>query len=207
MEKNEKTTKILAIVALLISVAGVSLGFAAFSSTIQVVANANVTPNATVYKGSTLSLNSDNVLTGSFIATTVGGATADNATLSETGISNISVHFTEPGQSATYSFYGLNNTAFITYLNSVAFGTKSCTPGEGTTASYVAEACDDITMTISAGGESFTSSNSNVSNHGVAAGTNEPIAVTITYKSNGKTADGPFSVDFGTSSLTYGTVD
>lgn len=207
MEKNNKTLKYLAIISLLVSVIGISLGFAAFSSTLRIVATADVSPSSTLYSGGTLSINSNTVTTGNVTATTTGGATADVATLTESNIQNINAHFTEPGQTATYSFYSINGSEFNSYLNSIVFGTKTCTPASGTTAEYAQAACNDITMTVSAGSSSFTETNNNISSHAITSGSYEPIAVTITYAPDGAVADGDFSVNFGTTSLTYGTVD
>ena len=62
-------------------------------------------------------------------------------------------------------------------------------------------------MTISAGSDSYTETDTAISSHALASESNEPIAVTIEYLDGGQTADGDFDVDFGTSTLTYGTVD
>ncbi len=207
MENNNRYSKYVAVIALLISVVGVSLGFAAFSNTVQIKAQADVTTDGSTYKGGTLSTDPDDVEEGPVTPTTTGGATAEIADLSETGIENIHVHFTEPGQSATYSFYGYNNSEFATYLNEVTFGSKTCTPGTGTTAAYVTEACNDIIMTIAAGASSWTETDDSVNGHSVNSQESEPIAVTIEYLDGGAQADGPFDVNFGTSTLLYSTVD
>ena len=207
MEKNNRTLKYLAIVSLLVSVIGVSLGFAAFSSTLRIVATANVSPSSTLYNGGSLSLNSDSVLTGNVSATTTGGATAEAATLTESNIQNINVNFTAPGQSATYSFYSINGSEFASYLNSIVFGSKTCTASSGTTDLYVQAACDDIAITVSVGNHSYSSTDETISGHSLASGASEPVAVTIAYAAGGDEADGNFSVNFGTTTLTYGTVD
>jgi len=213
MENNNRYSKYLAIIALLISVVGVSLGFAAFSNTVQIKATADVTPDQTQYEGGILSTDPSDPEDGTVTPTTTGGATADPATLTKDGIENIHVTFTEPGQSATYSFYGYNNSAFVSYLNDVTFGSKSCAAkpnanGSTTTDAYVQEACDDIVMYISVGpDDSFTETDHAVTGHTLASETSEPITVTIEYIDGGDTADGNFEVNFGTSTITYGTTD
>ena len=201
-------TKYIAIIALLISVVGVSLGFAAYSNTVQIKATADYTgPGNTGYEGGILSTDPDTPTEGDVTPTTEGGATAEDADLTEDGIENISVHFTAPGQSATYSFYGYNNSPWVSYLNSVTFGTKTCTPGTGTNATYVADACNDIIMTITANVSEFTDTDTDVNGHSLNAGSSEPITVKIEYIDGGNVADGDFTVNFGTSSLVYGSAD
>ena len=207
MESNDKFVKYIAIIALLIAVVGVSIGFAAFSNTVNIKATAQVTPDGSNYQGGTLSTDDDSVVPGNVTPTTEGGATGDTAVLGTDTIQNMKARFTAPGQSVKYSFYGYNNSEFVTYLNSVVFGSKSCTPGTGATQSYVTAACNGISMTIKVGSQTFTATNTNVSGHSVAAGNSEAIEVTITYASNASVADGPFDVDFGTTVLTYSTVD
>ena len=209
MENNNKYTKYLAIFALLVSVVGLSLGFAAFSTTVSIQAGAvySSTQASENYRGGVLSTVSNTVSEGNVTATTEGGATADTATLTEDTISNIVAHFTASGQSVEYSFYGFNDSEFPSYLNSVVFGTKSCTAGTGATDSYVQAACNDINMYITAGDEEFTETETNVVNHPVDSKQSEVIKVTIEYINGGATADGDFTVDFGTTVLTYSTVD
>ena len=208
MENNNRYTKYLAIFALLVSVVGLSLGFAAFTTTVSITANADysATNASTNYRGGVLSTVANMVTPGNVLPTT-DGATAGTATLTDATISNLSAHFTEPGQSVKYSFYGFNDSEFVTYLNSVVFGTKTCTAGSGTNDSYVQAACNDIVMSIKAGDEEFTETETNVVNHAVASQTSELIEVLIEYVAGGATADGDFTVDFGTTVLTYSTVD
>ena len=209
MQNNNGYQKYLAIIALLISVVGVSLGFAAYSNTLQIKAQADVsgrTPDPVAELSTSPSSQQDGPVT----PTTTGGASAEVTTLDEDSLENIKVHFTSTGQSATYSFYGVNSSSFVSYLNSVVFGTKSCaadnTNGNPATVG-VDTACGDITMTIAAGAEDFTETNNNVNGHAVNGGTYEPVTVTIEYIDGGAVADGDFTVDFGTSTLNYSTVD
>jgi len=211
MGNNDKFVRYVAIVALLIAIVGVSVGFAALTNTVNIKAGAEVrysTPDTVAV----LSTDDDSSQQGSVTPTTTGGATGDTASLGTDTIQSMKAHFTAPGQTVTYSFYGFNGSSFTSYLNSVVFGSKSCTAAQtnGATASYMNAACNDITMSIKVGpgtGTTFTTDNTNVSGHSVAAGASEPIVVTITYANNGAVADGGFDVDFGTTVLTYSTVD
>ena len=206
MENNNKYVKYLAIFALLLSVAGVTVGFAAFSNTVEIKATADFTPDGSAYRGGVLSVDPDEQTDGTVVPTTEG-ATAESANLTERGIQNIVVHFTEAGQSATYNFYGVNASEFVAYLNSVVFGTKTCTPGTGTTTSYVADACEFINLTIKIGNDEFTETNNAINGHELNSTGHETITVTVDYIAGAPSADGPFTVDFGTSVISYGTVD
>ena len=206
MENNNKYVKYLAIFALLLSVAGITLGFAAFSNTVEIKASADFTPDGSAYRGGVLSVDPDEQTDGTVTPTT-DGATAEAASLTERGIQNIVVHFTDVGQSATYSFYGVNASEFVAYLNSIVFGTQTCTPGTGTTAEYVQNACDFITLTVKIGDDEYTETNNSINGHELNSSGNEVITVTVDYLAGAPTADGPFSVDFGTTVISYGTVD
>ena len=212
MENNNRYSKYLAIIALLISVVGVSLGFAAYSNTVQIKARADVRPDSSSYRGGELSTSSSDVVTGTVTPTTSGGCTAEDATINANGIEDIHVHFTAPDQSATYSFYGVNRSEFTSYLNEVNFGAKTCSPsnvnGNAATTSYVTEACNDIVMTIAAGPtDDWLETDNDVDGHSLASGGSETVTVTIEYLDGGQVADGDFDVNFGTSTLVYGTVD
>jgi len=208
MENNNRYSKYLAVIALLISVVGVSLGFAAYTNTVNIQAAADVDYDNVPYDAGELSTNPTTQTDGPVTPTTEGGATAENASLNENGISNIKVHFTDVDQSATYTFYGLNSSPWTAFLNSVVFGTKTCTARTGTNQTYVDDACNDINMTITVGGVDFLDpGNTDINGHSVAAGNNEVIAVTIEYAAGGAVADGPFDVSFGTSTISYGSAD
>ncbi len=203
--KNNSTMKALGVVALVISLVGISLGFAAYSNTLTIKATADYTGGIPTPIAQ-LSTSSSSVTAGN-VTPTVTGATAGAASLTATTIQNISVHFTATNQRAVYSFYAVNPSSFVSYLNSVVFGTKTCTPGTGTTASYVANACNDITMSVEVGSDEFIETNNNINSHTLNGGASEPVKVTIEYIDGGALADGDFTVDFGTSSLNYSTVD
>ena len=210
MQNNNRYSKYVALVALLIAIVGVSLGFAAYSNTVTIKAAADYRAPDEVNVAE-LSVDQDEQEDGSVVPTT-DGATADTAVLTDTQIQNIKVHFTAPDQSATYSFYAVNPNAFIGYLNSVVLGSKTCTAaannnGSTTTASLIADACEGIMMTVTVGSGTFTESNTNISSHTIDANDYEPITVTIEYLDGSAVADGNFDVSFGDTTILYGTTD
>ena len=240
MEKN-RSTKIVAIAALFVAVIGLSIGFAAFSSTLTISQSAEVTPLATTWDVRLSSSATDfgtNTVPGqsggsdlSVIPETVTDAnnalTANAATITTTNttsdtISGLKAHFTEPGQTVTYTFYVVNGGKYDAYLKSVTFNsvsgsnpasTKVCTPGAGTDAASVTAACDDITYSISINGVPYDTTNGSI-NSGSAIGLwdgtsnklSHTVVVTITYAANGDRADGPFTIAFGDIVLGYNAV-
>ena len=107
--ERDRSAKIIAIVALCVAVAGLSIGFAAFSNDLTIKSNASVTPNPNDFD---VNFSSQD---GSEVAGTVTGvgtnsATAENATIDNSNsptITGLKANFTEPGQKVTYSFYEL----------------------------------------------------------------------------------------------------
>ena len=200
-------SKYIVLFALLVSVAALSLGFAAFTSTLQISAEATVTNDMPF--DLKLSTANNKVQSGSVTPTVTGatGAAGAAATLTDNSITGLKATFTEPGQSVKYSFYAYNNSAFLGYLNSVSIGTKTCTAKSGTTQTYVNNACEGISLTVKVGSQTYTTTNTNISSHTLAASTGEAIEVTIAYAAGSATADGDFDVSFGNVTLLYGTAD
>ena len=208
--RNTSGAKYLLVFALLLSVAALSLGFAAFTSTLTIKSSAEYTaPNEFNLKFSTTN---SGITTGSVTPTLSPSTgtvkpTGQSATLSDTTIQGLKATFTDTNQSVKYSFYAYNASEFLGYLNSVSIGTKTCTPGRGTTASFVTQACNGISLSVKVGSNTYTSSNTNISSHTLAKNTGEAIEVTIAYADGAQKADGDFTVTFGDTTLIYGTAD
>lgn len=205
-QDRENKNKKLLILALLIALLACSFGFAAYSRSIDLI-NEYRDENYVVYRGGVLSINPDKPENGTVKPSSYGGADAEPAELTENGIININVHFTKPGQSATYSFYGVNKTKVNSYLNRVVFGDKYCTPKDDAIAEDVEQACDDIVFSINVNNDMFYNTVGIIDNHMLKADSNEPISVTIKYLEGAKKIQGGFNVDFGDSFITYSDVD
>ncbi len=219
MEKN-RSSKILAIIALLVSAIGLSVGFAAFSQTLTIRSSAKVQPNPSDFK---VVFSSNDITGGAEVLTdpVVGVVTpanleAANGTISNTTgprITNLGATFTAPGQKVVYTFYASNIGKYDAFLKSITFGNASsgtsprvCTAGEGTTDSQVQTACNDISLKVKVGSEVETNSSvASVSNHKLLKDNSELVTVTIEYAANGARADGDFSVEFGDITLNYGS--
>ena len=217
MEKH-RGSQIMAIVALLLAVGGLSLGFAAFSQTLTIKSSAAVNPDANTFNVIFTNADQD----GTSVTPTLSpatGFTADTATInnSDHDITGLKANFTAPGQTATYTFKAKNTGELQAYLNRITFNTvsgsspaaaKVCTPGTGTTAALVTAACDDISISVKVADDpAYTASNGSITGHTLAVGATENVVVTITYAEGGDRADGDFTVAFGDVSLLYGSVD
>ena len=217
MEKNRKM-QVIAIVALIIGVVGLSIGFAAFSNTLNIKSNANVQPDS-----STLNVDFSSAVDKVEVAEIIPTATPNslvttNGVIDNSGdptISNLSTTFTEPGQSVIYKFYAYNAGELKAYLKSIVFenvagqnATKVCTAGEGTTDALVQKACEKISVKVKVGNEIETSTGkASITGHALAKETGELVTVTLEYEAGADRADGDFSVAFGDITLNYSSAD
>lgn len=218
MEK-ERSSKIIAIIALVFGVAGLSLGFAAFSNTLNISSEAEVNPDPSTFK-----VNFSTEATTTVAETVSPTGNGEDATISGTTISGLKANFTAPGETVTYSFYARNDGEYIAYLKGITFAnvtgkdlTRVCTAktnpvdGSATTDALVQAACDDITVSISVGTASdtqnITGSVGNITKHSLAKDASEVVTVTIKYAETEDRADGDFEVAFGDITLLYSSVD
>ena len=208
---ESKNSKVIALVALVVAVVGLGIGFAAFSSTLTISSSATVTPSQDTFK--VLLSNSDtDVVNGAVAGVPTGAATADEATIDaeKLRISGLKANFTKPGQTVTYTFYAHNVGEYIAYLNSVNFASANatCTAGEGATDSLVQAACANITLSVKVGSDAaYTATNASITGHSLDKTAKDTVVVTIAYADTEARADGPFTVAFGDVTLTYGSVD
>lgn len=217
MEKNRKI-QIIAIVALVIGIVGLSIGFAAFSSVLNIQTSANVKPDS-----STLNVDFSTAEDKMEIAEIIPTATPNslvttNGVIDNSGdptISKLSATFTEPGQSVVYKFYAYNAGELNAYLKSIVFSnvtdqntTKVCTAGQGTTDALVQKACDKISVKIKVGNElETTTGKASITGHALSKGNGELVTVTLEYEAGADRADGDFTVAFGNITLNYSSVD
>ena len=217
MEKN-RTVQLIAILALVVGVIGLSIGFAAFSNTLKIKSSATVAPDKDTlnvdFSSSPTEVEANEITA---VSNPVGlittKATIDNT--SDPVIKNLSATFTEPGQKATYSFYAYNAGQLQAYLKSIIYANvpdnttnKVCTAKEGTTDALVQKACNGISVKVKVGSEAETNSSvASISNHALTKGQAEPVTVTLEYAQDADRADGDFTVAFGDITLNYSSVD
>lgn len=209
--RKSRNTKIITLLALIVSIVGLTIGFAAFSNTLVISSSANIKPSSEGFKVQ-FSSSETAVDTNSVFGQSSTGAVAGAATIDGTEISNLSATFTGPGQSVTYTFYAHNTGEYEAYLKTINFEnvanqnvSKKCTAKDeiNTSASLVTSACADITVTIKVGDIETTASIDNINNHNLQKNTSEKVIVTILYENNNNNADGDFNVEFGDISLIY----
>ncbi len=218
MEKD-RSSKIIAIVALLIGIVGLSVGFAAFSNSLIIQSSLNVKPDASTFNVD-FSSSIELVQTEDIVPTKIGDVKEqtngkinnDNSPV----ISNLGATFTAPGQSVTYEFYAYNAGEYNAFLKSITYNnvagkneSKVCTALAGET-NYVDAACKDITLEVKVGNDiTTTGSKTDISNHKLEMKKGEKITVTIKYETKDaqQRADGDFKVEFGGITLSYSSVD
>ena len=214
----ERSSRVIAVIALCVGVVGLTLGFAAFSNSLTISSSANVTPDASTFNVDFSSVSGsveteDIVPVKSPESIEATNGSIDNS--SNPTVSGLSATFTKPGDKVTYTFYAHNAGEYDAFLNSISFNNvssgdapKKCTAGGGTTDSLVQAACDDITLSVKVGSESETTGSvPTISGHTLAKNKSEQIIVEIEYNAGGDRADGDFTVEFGEITLVYGSVD
>lgn len=216
MEKN-RSGQFIALLALIVAIVGVSVGFAAFSSALSIQSSANVKPDQSTLNVDFSSSDTAVVTNAIKPTTTPTTVVATDATIDNSAdpvIRNLSATFKEPGQKAVYTFYAYNAGELEAFLKSIVYenvssknSNKVCTAGEGTTDALVQKACEGISLKVKVGTEAETSSGiASISNHSLAKGVSEEITVTLEYASDATRADGDFTVSFGDVTLNYSSV-
>lgn len=216
MEKN-RSGQFIALLALIVAIVGVSVGFAAFSSALSIQSSANVKPDQSTLNVDFSSSDTAVVTNAIKPTTTPTTVVATDATIDNSAdpvIRNLSATFKEPGQKAVYTFYAYNAGELEAFLKSIVYenvssknSNKVCTVGEGTTDALVQKACEGISLKVKVGTEAETSSGiASISNHSLGKAKSEEITVTLEYASDATRADGDFTVSFGDVTLNYSSV-
>jgi hypothetical protein len=217
MERNRKV-QVIAIVALIVGVIDLSIGFAVFSSILNVQSSANVKPyNSTM---NVIFSNAQDKAEVAEITPTVtpNSLVATNGIIDNNNyptISNLSATFTEPGQTAVYKFYAYNAGELNSFLKSIVFenvtgqnATKVCTASAGTTDELVQKACEKISVKVKVENELETSTGkASITGHTLAKENGEAVVITLEYEAGTNRADGEFNVAFGNITLNYSSAD
>lgn len=221
--ERQKGTNIIALVALVVAVVGVTLGFAAFSNTLEITQSATVTPNESTFNIDFSTVSDSESTTGMTINATTGAtgnATISNDSDTNASLTNLTATFSNIGQTVTYNFYARNTGEYDAWLKAINFANAEgensfikCIPNGSTNADMVANACETISVTVKVGSDNAVSTTTafDVSTHELKVGNPEPVVVTVSYagdssKLNSARADGPFTVKIGKISLNYGSV-
>lgn len=212
--KRERNEKMIAIIALIVAIFGLTIGFAAFSNTLTISSTATVRPDSSTFSVD-FSTSSTSVVTSSFIVPiTVGGAVGSNATIDNGDVSrkpilkNIFATFTVPGQKVRYDFYAYNSGEYEAYLDAVEFlpvtvggNSKACrvdtVEAPAASDTYLQSACSAVTMKVIVGEKTFTETNKNINDISLMPKDAVNVSVVLEYADDGARADGNFDVDFG----------
>ena len=208
--EHSRNNKVLIIIALVFGIVSLSVGFAAFSTTLNISSSASVTPSS-----DTFSVKFSTSQTSLVVGVVVPSSNAYNLTTTNGKIDNstnptikgLAATFTSPGQYVEYTFYARNEGEYTAYLNNINFlGNKTCTGETGTTVSLVTSACESINISATIGSTTYTETTP-ITGHILAKNTGEQIKIRIEYSSSGTYVDGPMSVSFSDIALVYSTID
>ena len=203
--RSERKKQVITLSILVVTVLAISIGFAAFSSTLKVNSGATVTPNPSNFKV-VFSSNENKLETNEIKASPEGmgeDAIIDNTTVPT--ISGLIAKTRIPGDSATYTFYVRNEGQYEAFLNSITFRGKICIPQTGTNAEMANNACDSITAIVNVGSITTSETIIDITGESLRPGESKQVTVTLSYGENGARANGPFMVQFGDISLHYAT--
>jgi len=207
MEK-QRGTKVVAAIALIVAIIGVSVGFAAFSATLTIT-----NPTVTMNKGDESNLFSSKL---KITAIKCDGVTGDIASV-ENGINWKGASLTlNTGESKICEATVTNTSDYDAYLNSIELsGTISCGASTDQTGQYVNTICNELKMDVYGGNETSyanattTKSNGNLDIDGEVI-TKDGGTGKITFKvtHDGTTiADADITAVLPTMTFTYGTVE
>lgn len=173
MEKD-KNSKVIAIIALLIAIAGLSVGFAALSTTLTI--NGSGTVNTSSWNVKFANLGATPALTGTATEVT-------KPVLSDTKIETFDVSFMTPGDSITYTFDVANTGTYDARISSVTVPTPTCT-GTGDSATTDADnVCKYLTYSLT-----YDNGTAVAANDVLAQGATKHLKLTLAY-GTGVTSD------------------
>lgn len=193
--ENNKGFRVMSVVALAVAVVGLSLGFAAFTTSLTINANATVTPSGSTFSGRVYFANSGATAEDTEPAVVNYTGTNATATTDESGttltISATFANVDSSSKTATVTATILNDSPFTANLSSVSLGTPQCTTL--TEGSAVRSACEALTIESSVSVETGLT---------IASGATAPVTFTITYPA-GYPVDSNFNATFSATTLGF----
>lgn len=208
--RTYRRTQIVTIVALIIAVVTLGVGFAAFSATLNISSSASVSPSSDSFSVG-FNATSDGIMgQEQSISPVFGVGAAQGSTVNfragDKSLSDLRVYFSEPNQMIQYDLWITNNGELDAYINKFVFNeTPVCIAETGASDDLVQDACEGIELVVQLKGMSINSGD-NI-NCVLGKGSSVDISIQIRYKEGSAYADGPFSVDFGNISIESSTVE
>lgn len=211
MEK--RNFKIISVVALFIAVVALSIGFAAYSATLNIQdATGTVTATDTFspkvqYKLASVECTSTN---GEKVQNS--GSLESDTNGYRTIWKDVEITLSQ-GESVTCTATVENKSTFVAYLNGISTSSAlSCEAADGTTQN-VNEACAGLTFSVSGGNTSVnvpagnTINKTDITNETIAADGEAEVSFTISYPQTAAVTDGDFTISIPTISFLYETND
>lgn len=218
-QRNTRRGKVLIIVALLVGVVAISIGFAAYTNVLEIEEEVIVKPDASLFKV-TFSSSDTEIITEAITPTKSDKEILTSSAIITNGdistVSNLSATFTEPNQSVTYKLYAHNVGKYEAFLkeimynnlsNSTTYKKCSALPGVTINENLMDAACDDMKITVKVGEDTFNETNHNITSHVLTHETSEPIEIKLEYLDNHHYVDGDFKVELGSISLKYSSLN
>lgn len=207
MEK-EKTSKVIAVAALIVAVIGLGIGFAAFNASLTIDAG------ATVEVQDTFSSNVkfvDSSLSCTPKADTTASVDTSTAAIADHAVSGIDVTLKTPGDAVTCTVDVKNASAFTAYLEEIKTASAISCPAV-TNAQGVEEACATITLDVTSGDTTVQATSTAaaqstaITGNTIAKDATSTVSFTITY-AGPAVASETFTVSVPQISVKYSTVD
>ena len=216
---KENSNKIIAIVALVVAVIALAVGFATYTATLTIsahdvtVGSDTFSPNV-IYKAGTIDCST--VSTGATVVS--AGSFTDDVTWD-----GVEISLAEPGDYATCTATVINNSTFIAYLYELktasALTCESKATSDNPATTGVSDACAGMELSVTHGTTSITADSTAAGQAGGASGTaitgnsiaanggEKTVSFTVTYTSGSAKANGDFLVHIPQISMIYKTED
>ena len=204
-----RKTKVLTIIVLVIAIVTLGVGFAAFSTTLNILSSASVSPSSDnfsigFYANKSQSSNSTVTIFPS-MSTDSSGSSIDIIGGSKT-LSGLKARFLKPGDVVVYDIVIKNDGEYDAYLNSVNMSQNAtCVAEDEATDSLVQSACEGIKIAFMLDG--YDENVSGIVNIPIAVGEYLDAQIIMRYREDSSYADGPFSVSFEPITLDFSTVE
>ena len=225
--KNKKIT----VAALILAVLSLSIGFAAFSNSLNIKSSANVKPSDKDFK-IVFSKERDTFVSGNEIINATGDINENTkkGSINDIGdtLYNLETEFTTPGESVEYSLYIKNIGAYNAVLNKLEIeeaeltsditvdnyyivdnGSVKCyakkDPQNKANEELLKEACNNIRLKVKLQQETeYITSTKEFDSYVINKGESESVTVTLEYTGD-TLADTGFNVVFGSVKMNYAT--
>ncbi len=217
MEKN-RDSKVIAIIALVIAVVGLSVGFAAFTAQLTITPTAEVKADSSKFNVEFSNTESkieegQQTVTGTITNEEAGQSNAGTATITATTMVNANAKITKDNQEITYEWYVVNNGEMDAYLTSIDFANDSlacAATGDGMATAnteLINTACKTITVTLTVDDADYTGDQASISGKKLAAGESKTVKLSIKAGEGTTLTDNDYSVTVGAITLNYSSKD